>query len=541
VAQEDRTLRVTVRDVVGVPIPDALVVFREGGSMLYRERTDRDGLALFLPYESEKGPFRVDAVAHGFLPATAEAVAAGVDTELVLEARPIVEGRVQAPGGGGIVKLWVGDLELDQRIRPDGTFLFEDLDPGYVTVQAEVPPYGADTDSFDLPAGLRRFVALNIREGGETRIHGKLLHWPGDGTARVDGQPVAVNPTGSYAFDHAVIGVNEILVDAPGTAPFRARFDVKALAKSEYDFRLEREATIRGRVRDAATRRPVADAVVRVGIDRGNPRNDQVPLFPISLVPTATTDSQGRFELTRLDRRLVYLISVVAPGYGQALVEAVPDGGFLAVDLPQGPFVFGRLRALGGVPRDAVVTARPLEGAVESRVFNVPEWDRARGGRDDKGFYGLSGLLPMAYLLHVEAPGYGAVETVVDFSDGRRLRLDLRLKRGGEVDQDTAELLRRLPPVLNAPDAGTAEETTRLGIDVARPPHEVPFPVVRVIFFDQSEEFAPPMEFAEPEFEIVGLPEANYRAVLQHPSLKKPLVREDILLRRGKPYRVDFE
>jgi hypothetical protein len=440
------------------------------------------------------------------------------------------------------VRLWVGEKELDQNLRADGTFLFEDLDPGYMTVQAEVAPYGADTVSFDLPAGLRRFVTLDIREGGQTRIYGEVARWPGSGTVRMNGQDVAVNPTGNYVFDKAaVIGVNEILVDAPGTAPLRERFDVKGLVKSKYDFRLEGEASISGRVRDARTRRPVPDASVRLGFDRGNPRNDRVLLFPVSLVPPVQTDREGRFEVGRLDRRLVYLVSVVAPGYGQALVEAVPDGGFLAVDLPEGPFVFGKLRALGGVPRDAVVTARPLEAAAESRVFNVAAWDHSRSSRDEKGFYGLSGLMPAAYLIRVEAPAFGALETVVDFRDGRRLRLDLRLRRGGDVDEDTAELLRRLPPVLNAPDPAAPEETTRLSLDVARPPHEAPFPAVRVLFFAQSEEFAPPMEFVDPEFEIAGLPEANYRAILQHPSLKKPLVREGILLRRGKPYRVDFE
>ena len=39
---------------------------------------------------------------------------------------------------------------------------------------------------------------------------------------------------------------------------------------------------------------------------------------------------------------------------------------------------------------------------------------------------------------------------------------------------------------------------------------------------------------------IVGLAEANYRAILQHGSLKKPMVREGILLRRGKPYRIEM-
>ena len=537
--EEDRTLRIAVRDVQGYPVQDALVVFREGSLMLYRERTDREGNAYFRPYPGEKGPFRVDAVAHGFMPATADAVAAGVDTELVLEARPWVEGRVRAPADGGVVKLWTGERELRRKIKADGTFLFEELDPGYVTVQAEVEPYGADTESFYLEAGTRRFVTLHVREGGITPIYGTIGSWPGTGSAWINGSPAEVKPTGNYSFDKAVIGVNEILVDAPGRALVRERFSVKALVKSRYDFRLVRDAAIRGRVREARTGRPVADAEVRIGFDKGNPRNEPGLLFPISRGPVVKTDRDGRFEVERLDRRLLYLVSVVAPGYGQALQPVVPDGGFVGVDLPEGPFLFGKLRALGGLPRDAVVTARPLEGAAESRVFNVEAFDHAKSGRDRKGFYGLSGLLPVAYLVRVDAPRFGSLETVVDLADGRRVRLDVRLRRGGEVDADETELLRRLPPALNEPEPAPAE-TTMLAIDVTRPLDQPPFAAVRVLFFSREEEFAPPMEFLESAFEIVGLPEANYRAILQHGSLKKPMVREGILLRRGKPYRIEM-
>jgi hypothetical protein len=305
---------------------------------------------------------------------------------------------------------------------------------------------------------------------------------------------------------------------------------------SRYDFSLKREAEIRGRVRDARTRQPVPGAVVRLGVEFGDPRNDRVPLFPVESVPVVETDDEGRFEVGRLDRRLLYILSVVAPGRGQALVAGVvPDGGHRTVLLPQGPFLYGRLRGRGGVPKDAVVSARRLEQTPNGRRFNVSDYDGVRSVRDRKGFYGLSGLLPGAYLVTVKAERFGAIETVVDMTEGLRSRLDLRLRaRDGDEERD-AELLRRLPPVIwDGEEERPVAETTLLRVDARRPADAPPFPAVRVSFWELNEEVAAPMEFNEPVFELVGLSEGSYRAILTHRSLSKPLVADRFTLERGE-------
>jgi hypothetical protein len=63
---------------------------------------------------------------------------------------------------------------------------------------------------------------------------------------------------------------------------------------------------------------------------------------------------------------------------------------------------------------------------------------------------------------------------------------------------------------------------------------------VRVRFFDKELEFAPPMEFDDAQIDLVGLPEATYRAILSHPSLVRPIVRDHIVLRRGYPVEVEM-
>lgn len=538
--EEERTITVTVRDERGDPIDEALVVFREGLQLIYRERTDAAGEALFVPADFETGPFRIDAIAEGFAPAHAPAVKPGARPELILKAKPLIEGVVKAPSTGhGLVKLFTREAVLTTKIAADGTFVFPDLEEGYYTVQAEVQPYGSDSETIYLQGGTRRFVTLRVSTKNQLRIFGTIKNWQPDGKAWVNGIELSVLHTGSYEFKQAVFGVNEILVDVPGKALLRERFSVSGRQNSRYDVSLRREGRVRGRVRSAATRKPIPGAEVRTGVEFQNFRNrGRVPLFPIAMVPVVKTDEDGRFEIGRLDKRLSYVFSVVAEGYGQGLVEGVMPQGFRGIDLPEGPYLFGKLRGLGGVPHDAVVTARRLQDHPDGRAFNVKNYDGARSVRNRRGFYGLSGMLPGLYLIRVSAERYGSVETVLDLTEGARWRVDLRMRRNADIEDRDAHLLRRLPPVVDAEDAPDPRQlppalTTNLKIDVRRPETEVPLPGVRVSFWENDEEISPRLEFADSEFELVGLPEGKYRAVLTHGTLKKPLVKEGFLIRRG--------
>jgi hypothetical protein len=392
-ADEDRAVLVHVLNVAREPIPGAMVVVRQGSAVLFRERTADNGAALFEPYPAEKGPFRIDAVAHGYVAGTAPSVAAGVDTEIVLEARSIVTGEVTAPTfEGGIVRLINGERQHTRKLEEEGTFRFDDLDPGYTSVSVEVEPYGADKETFDLEAGRAVHLRLVVRERGRIPIQGEVSFWPGKGSMWINGRPVAVGTTGRYTFDAAVNGLNEALIDAPGKAPLRERFKVETTGMHRYDFRLHKEADVSGIVRSAATGKAIPNAEVRTGYDLGDPRNDRVPLFPVRLVPVVRTDAGGRFRIPRLDGRMIYLLSVVAEGYGQFLGEAVPDGR-VRVALPEGPFVYGKLRGSGGLPGGAVVSTVPLDVQPATRYFNVPSIDHLSTERRDNGFYGLRGSL----------------------------------------------------------------------------------------------------------------------------------------------------
>ena len=540
--QEERSILVKVTDTEGEPLENVLVVVRDQGSVIYRERTDETGAIEFEPYADEEGPFRIDAIAPFYSPADSPEVKPGADVDLVLEVQPWLEGVVIAPAQGlGLVTLYTDRGRQTTKVNADGSFLFEGLDPGIVDVVAEVNPYGAASEQIELRAGNGYNVRLRIRARNRVRIFGDILGWPGKGKGWINGVEVAISANGRYEFKEGVIGPNRIVLDAPNKALFERTFDVKGRKKSKYDFRIEAEAFIAGRVVAADSRVSVQGAEVRVGLDYNDRLNvDRIEQFPLERIKPVLTDANGRFEVRRLQRGAHYLISVVKHPYGQALeAYTAKTMGIHRIELPTQPFIFGRLRGLGGVPRNAVVTARRLNPASSDIQFNVPDWDRGKSGRDNKGFYGLSGLLPDVYVIRAESVGYGAIETVVDLTRGGRARVDMRLRKGDFGEDEDAELLKRLPPVvedLDDVDEELRADGTILTVDTRRSENAVPFPGVRVSFFDGELEFTAPMSFSEEKFELFGLPEATYRAVLSHPLLEDPIIIDNIRLVRGEPF-----
>jgi len=541
---EDRRIVITVTDENIAPMEDVLVVVRQGEEMIYRARTDEDGIVEFDPYTDEEGPFRVDAITPYYSPGTETELKPGDHRRIELVVQPWIEGRVRAPSKGqGLVTLWTETGKKTTNVESDGTFAFYGLDPGWYTVRADVDPYGSDEESFSLAAGTREWVELRVKLRKRVRIFGDIEKWSGaGGKVWINGVEAAVSVKGRYIFDKGVIGINEIVIDAPPFALLKARFEIEGRKKSKYDFKLGTAGFIRGLVREAKRSVRVTGAEVRVGIDYNDPQNDDAALFPIGRVPVVLTGPRGEFEIGRLELGTNYLVSIVKHPHGQFLGRFTAQLlGVHRMELPTGPFVWGRLRGLGGIPRGAVVTARRILENPDERQFNVPEWDMTRVRRDNKGHYALSGLLRDVYLVRVDAPGFGSVETVLDLRDGFEGRMDLRIRRGQADRVEDAELLARLPPVIETGEEVEEQErgdSTVLTIDAAREDHQIPFPGVLVRFFEGDMEYSAPMSFTEPTFELVGLPEATYRAVLTHPLLDKPLIIDGIRLVRGEPRTV---
>ena len=537
VEQKERTIAVRVVDVDAIPVEGALVVIRSGTSVVYRDRTTAAGLMQYTPFVEERAPFRVDAIAHGYAPGVLKGVVDGTEVTVALRSRPMVSGVVRAPTlEGGVVRVFQDGREREEKIRADGSFVVYDLDVGTAVVQAEVLPYGSDSETVFLSGGEGRYLSFRIKAGNRVTVSGSIRPWSGKGAFWINGISVPVSRRGAWTFKKAVWGINKYFIDAPGRALSASRFHLKKGSKSDLDFKLLPEAKLKGWVRDEETRRPISNAEIRVGVDFGNPRNDNAPDFPIHRIAVVRTDREGHFRVGRLDVRLMYLVYAVSPGYGARLQSVVPTTGTATrIYLSRGPFLYGKIRAFKPIPRDAVVTARPLEDPNPKVRFNVPDHRVMQGGRDRRGFYHLSGLLADSYLITIDSADYATQETVLDVLGHQRL--DFRLRRRGEETLDT-ELLNRLPPVFHDEGEMPAAQVTRLVVDARRPEDQPPFRVVRVEFYYENEEISSPLEFDEGKFDLVGLPEGKWRAILTHPTIKKPIVSDSIDLREGEKSEV---
>jgi hypothetical protein len=533
VEQKDRTIAVKAVDAEQTPVEGALVVIRSAASVVYRERTNAAGLMEYTPFVDERAPFRVDAVAHGYAPGVLKNVADGAGVTVVLNSRPMVSGVVKAPTfEGGVIRVFQDGQEREERIQANGTFAVYDLDVGETIVQAEVLPYGSDSERVYLSGGESRYFKFRIKAGKSVTISGSIRPWNGKGALWINGISVPVSRRGAWTFKKAVWGINKYFVDAPGRALLASRFELKEGLKPDLNFKLLPDAKIKGWVRDARTRRPIANAQIRVGVDFGNPRNDNAPDFPIHRIPVVHTDREGHFEVSRLDVRLMYLVYAVSPGYGARPETIVPTPGTgTNIYLNPEPFLYGKIRTLTPIPRDAVVTVRPLEEPNPKERFNVPDHRVVQSGRDRKGYYHLSGLLADTYVVTIDSADYATQETVLHVSGSERL--DFRLRRRGEETLDI-ELLTRLPPVFHDEGDMPAAEVTRLVVDARRPEDQPPFRVVRVEFYFENEEISSPLEFNEAKFDLVGLHEGKWRAILTHPMLKKPIVSDSVELREGE-------
>ncbi|MFQ5843374.1 MAG: hypothetical protein ACE5JG_00120 [Planctomycetota bacterium] len=540
--EPDRRVILSVTDRVDTPLAGVLIVVRDQGAVVYRTRTDAAGRAEFVPYQTERGPFEVDALAFGYEPGSAAGVLPGADVTIALDLTPSVEGEVTGPvRGRGFVELITPYGTFREPIRADGTFLFTDLEEGEAVLRAQHPPYVSKEQPIVLRRGQRRYVRLRLRGGRRIRLRGEIHGWPGRGQVRINGVPVAVPRTGKFIFDEAVPGaVNEIEIDAERRALVRERFNVAGgWPWAEVEFRLRGERKIRGRLVSAANRRPLAGQEILLGVNFGDPRNDRVPDFPIALVPVVRTDRNGRFEIGRLDPRLIYLVSATAPGHARFLHDAVPSG-FLTIRLATGPYVAGTLRGRGGVPRAAVVHAFPMDPRPKGYFFNRRDWNASEAVRDRRGYYRLDGLLAGNYHIVASAPGWGAMETTVYLGESQGVRLDFRLRRSG-VSEGERALLERLPPSAYDPEIDVPpDDFTTLEADLTRPMNEAPFPSIRVEFFYDGLEFQTPLHFDRPTFTLTGLPEGVYRAVLTHATLRIPAVFERLTLERGKVARLEL-
>jgi len=330
------------------------------------------------------------------------------------------------------------------RTGSDGTFALQGLPPGRYMVRVALGGYAGaflsgvvvtvDGDA----AGLR--VVLEPGAGFEGRV-------TDDGGRPVEGAAVVALPFRPERLE--AYARHEVRTDADGryrldTLADEATYFIEAVAAAHapfgrlvttkrvrtLDFTLPGAGRVEGRVSDATTGAPVANAEVVL----------VTGLMGAGAAPASVVaDALGRFVFEHALPGPVVLLDARAPGYARATVgydakapRFVKAGETLIVDLPL---------PLGGVVRGTVRgdDGRPIAFAsVVAWIPRSPVDGEVAALTDASGGYRLAGLRPESWWLTVTAPGWASPveesETKVDVGDGQpEVVRDFVLRAGGVV------------------------------------------------------------------------------------------------------------
>lgn len=169
--------------------------------------------------------------------------------------------------------------------------------------------------------------------------------------------------------------------------------------------------TIRGRLVDATTGRPVERGDVRVFMEA--PCGGQQPFDPTE--PDVRMEDDGAFVAGNLDRGRSYTLQCVAAGLEEVVLAGIIplEETDLRITLGHGASISGRVSGLDG---------SPLPGALVSDATPRSMWAentvRAPASTADDGSYHLEGLAPGRTYLLVESAGFRPQECPVDLDDG---------------------------------------------------------------------------------------------------------------------------
>ena len=370
-----------VSDVLGSPLPGATVTItrRMHSEFWIPDAEERDARQpVVTAVTDDEGrfevavptavPLDVEASASEHATARRDHLFAGDDVELRLTAAAILEGVLTRASDGspveGALVLGRDSRRVEQcRARTDigGRFLFEDLQPGLLTV--EITPRDAappPSKRIELRAGVRARLDLVLEAG--VRIHGVV--------SDLEGQPIAGAEVGLGAsYQRSVItdlhgryelvglggakrrDLGDLRARAEGFGNERKKLGEAELAQdTRLDFVLHPARIATGRVVDTDGCAPI-EGVYVAGV--GSKKVENVSR---SDWESTVTGSDGRFELASLHVLIDHQLFLRKDGYGTRVYDFPADEGDReAIDygdlvLHPGGRIEGILRAQTGTP-----------------------------------------------------------------------------------------------------------------------------------------------------------------------------------------------
>jgi hypothetical protein len=412
------TIEGVVRDgETGQPVPRARVEARGGDTIAV---PDDPGAGRVVTETAADGRFKLEGLATGLHTVVARSrmagfasrsnLRAGARVELLVFPAATVSGTVTGADGKPVPRVVVsiagrpfGRNSLTEAADDLGRYELNGLDAGLYDVIARAPgmaPALASEIALDRRSDAR--VDLVLRPGArvvgrlvdanERALKGRVSVGELDGRATpmslADSLRTEAQADGRFAIEGVPVGEHALGVVAPGQAPERVEFAVRAGDRrvDVGDVRLEVGLAIRGRVRTKQGG-AVADATVHGFAMRRGAR-----------LAEATTEADGSFVLAGLDQAL-YSLSVQAPGYGSIDKQAEPGGEPVDLVLEPAGSITGQVTDDRGKPIESFrVTARSNEGMPMRRA------PRSEEVTSEDGRFSLGDLAAGTYVLSVTAP-----------------------------------------------------------------------------------------------------------------------------------------
>lgn len=365
---------------------------------------------------------------HGDRVAQSKEVTAPSDepVKLELSTRKRLEGTTTsggAPVAGAHVVATKGPVRRQAESGSEGRFALDDLADGEWTVVAtrasEVATREIRIGGKSAPAAIRLELGFGVVVAGTVRddrgrpiADARVSHSSADWRSGNGYGEVRTDAEGRFRTRPLAPGRYEFEATATGYAASDGIPQTVAETATEFDFRLEPEASARGVVLDPAGR-PLRDATVELW--RGEERRRRTS--------RATTLADGRFTVHGL-RPGPHRGKVEHERFKPATIEAVLPGGEIRVTLEDGIRLTGRVLGHGEAPVEGASVEALLEEATRSGELLPAREVRT----DSQGRFALSGLVEGKYVVSAKK---GSLRSRRELSVTSASPAPLELRLGG--------------------------------------------------------------------------------------------------------------
>jgi protocatechuate 3,4-dioxygenase beta subunit len=307
----------------GMPVAEADVqAFTAAGMSQERVRTNASGTFEFSSLAAAR--YRFTASKAGYVEGVLEDVdvSSGGNLRIELRTGGTIYGRVTGLSeqelAGATVMARSGRSSSSAAVDPSGNFRIDGAPTGTVQVSASTMTRGflerrsSSTQTVELTAGGSQQVNLEFRSdtivrGRITRngvpLGGATVMFQPRGTSRASASTSA-DETGNYSVSGLEEGEYSVMVaDSQRFNPYQTTYQVRAGASTfDIDYKI---ASVRGRVIDAGTNEPIADATVNFRPASGEAR----------FARAAMTDPNGNFTMESVSPG-AYVVTASGEGYG---------------------------------------------------------------------------------------------------------------------------------------------------------------------------------------------------------------------------------